>query len=291
MTYIQNLSFSESPLYFAYRRQTIGNEQFHGTFHAHQGVEILFVHEGKGTLIVDQQSYEVTAGMLCVFQPYQLHHIQVSPDTPFIRSIVHFEPYLYESYFERWPKLLTFFKQMHTSKLPAPCIYNISEPEPLLSLFPSLEEKIPTLAKKDELEEFSLFLVAFFRALRQIWERSDVQFDSGHTRHKHQAERILGWLEGHYTEPLRLEHMASELHLSPYHLSHLFKECTGSSISDYVTARRMQQAVMLLTSTEQSIAQIAENIGITNSSYFCKMFKSRMGSTPHQFRLQWQKQR
>lgn len=291
MSFMQNLSISESPLYFTYRRQTIGTDQFHGTFHAHKGVEILFVHEGQGILIVDQKSYEVTAGMLCVFQPYQLHHIQMNPDIPFIRSIVHFEPFLYESYFERWPSLLAFFKQMHTSKLPTPCIYNIGEPASLLSLFPSLHEKIPSLSKNDYVEEFSLFLIAFFRAFRQIWERSEVQFDSGPTRHKHQAERILGWLEGHYTEPLRLEHMASELHLSPYHLSHLFKECTGNSISEYVTARRMQQAVMLLTSSEQSIAQIGEAIGISNCSHFCKTFKIRMGSTPHQFRLQWQKQR
>lgn len=290
MTYFIN-SFSEIPLYFAYRRRTFGHEQYHGTFHAHQGVEILFIHEGEGTLIVDQQSYKVAAGTLCIFQPYQLHHIQMSPDTPFTRSIVHFEPSLYESYFERWPGLLAFFKQMYTSNLPAPCLYDMGDTEPLLSLFPSLSEKLPTLPKQDYLEEFSLFLIAFFRAFRQLWARSQAQFASGTARHKHQAERILTWLESHYTEPLRLEHMASELHLSPYHLSHLFKECTGSSISDYVTARRMQQAVMLLTSTELAISQIAEHIGITNTSYFCKTFKNRMGSTPHQFRLQWQKQR
>ncbi|NQX70273.1 helix-turn-helix transcriptional regulator [Paenibacillus alba] len=290
MTYIQNLGLNEMPLYFTHRRQTIGSAQYQGTFHAHQGVEILFIHEGQGTLIVDQKSYEVTAGMLCIFQPFQLHHIQMNAEQPFIRSIVHYEPSLYEPYFDKWPSLLAFFKHMYTNKLPAPCLYAIGEPEPLLSLFPSLEEKLPDLPRQDYLEEFSLFLIAFFRAFRTIWERSEIKRSvAGPTRIKHQAERILSWLEGHYTEPLRLEVMASELHLSPHHLSHLFKECTGGSISDYVAARRIQQAVMLLNATDLSIAQIGETIGLSNTSYFCKMFKNHMGSTPHQFRNQRQK--
>ncbi|TXK74379.1 AraC family transcriptional regulator [Paenibacillus sp. N3.4] len=293
MTYIQNIGLNEIPLYFTYRRKSEGNEQYQGTFHAHQGIEILFVHEGKGTLIIGQKSYELRAGMICVFQPFLLHHIQVemNPSTPFVRSIVHFEPSLYETYFEKWPSLLAFFKHIHTSKLPSPCIYDLGESQQLLSLFQSLEERLPSLSKNDYFEEFSLFLIAFFRAFKPLWERNEVQLSTGTTRKPHQAERILGWLEEHYTEPLRLEHMGSELHLSPYHLSHLFKECTGSSISDYVTARRMQQAVMLLSSTDQSTAQIGENIGITNCSYFCKMFKKQMGITPHQYRKQWQKKR
>ncbi|WP_325176666.1 AraC family transcriptional regulator [Paenibacillus alkalitolerans] len=32
------------------------------------------------------------------------------------------------------------------------------------------------------------------------------------------------------------------------------------------------------------ISLIAEEIGITNCSYFCKFFKTRMGVTPHQYR-------
>ncbi|CAN7229092.1 AraC family transcriptional regulator [Paenibacillus sp. LjRoot153] len=290
MPYVQNnIGMNIFPLYFTYQRQTIGTEQYQGTFHAHQGIEILIVHEGHGTLIVDQKSYEVTSGMLCVFQPYQLHHIQMDPEKPFVRSIVHYEPSLYESYFEQWPKLLAFFKHMHTSKLHAPCLYELRETDQFHLLFESLNKKLPFLGKQDELEEYSLFLIAFFRSFMPLWEQREGQIHSGTTRKSHQAERILSWLEEHYTEPLRLETMSADLHLSPYHLSHLFTECTGTSISDYVTARRLQQAVKLLTSTDQTVARIGEAIGVTNCSYFCKMFKSQIGVTPHQYRKQWQK--
>jgi len=83
--------------------------------------------------------------------------------------------------------------------------------------------------------------------------------------------------------------MAKSLHVSPYHLSHLFKEATGISISEYIATRRIHQAILLLTTTKKPISLIAEQIGLTNSSYFCKLFKSRMGITPHQYRIQWTK--
>lgn len=288
MTYIQSLDLNRSLLDFAYKRKSTGKDQYQGTFHAHQGIEILVIHEGKGTLILNQKSYEVASGTLCVFQPYQLHHVQMDmqPQTPFVRTVLHFEPSLYEAYFHKWPSLMAFFKHIHTSKLPQPCLYNLDEPDQFHALFQSLERKRSTLSKKDELEEYSLFILQFFHAFKSIWEQSSGQISPSSTRKVHQAERILVWLEGHYTEPLRLKQMAAELHLSPYHLSHLFKECTGSSISDYVTARRMQQAMKLLTSTDQAVARIGEAVGVTNCSYFCKLFKTHFGVTPHQYRKQ-----
>lgn len=292
MPYVENIGTNaiKMMIYFSCQRKTVGTEQYQGTFHAHQGIEVLIVHEGHGTLIVDQKSYEIIPGMLCVFQPYQLHHIQMDPETPFVRSVVHFEPSIYEAYFEHWPRLSAFFKHIHTSTLQTPCLYELGETEQFLVLFQSLAKKMPILSKQDELEEYSLFLVALFRSFMPLWEQHEGQSRSGATRKTHQAERILGWLEEHYTEPLRLELMSAELHLSPYHLSHLFTECTGASISDYVTARRLQQAVKLLTSTDQTVARIGEAIGVTNCSYFCKMFKSQLGVTPYQYRKQWQKQ-
>lgn len=290
MTYIHNVNLRDIPLYFAYRRTGSEAEQYQGTFHAHQGVELLFIHQGKGTLIVDQKRYDVTGGMLCIFQPYQLHHVQMelSPDTPFIRSIVHFEPSFYEAYFEQWPALHAFFKLLHTSKLPQSCICQLGEPGPFDSLLQSLDETLPKLSKNEYFEEFSLFLISFFRVLKPLWEQQKAQSFTGLTRKPHQAERMLEWLERHYKQPLRLDHMARELHLSPYHLSHLFKACTGSSISDYAAARKIQQALLLLTATDHSVARIAEEFGITNSSYFCKLFKNHMGVTPHQYRKKWQ---
>ncbi|WNR46083.1 helix-turn-helix domain-containing protein [Paenibacillus roseipurpureus] len=58
--------------------------------------------------------------------------------------------------------------------------------------------------------------------------------------------------------------------MSSYHLSHLFSEATSTSISLYVSARRVQQACFLFNKETILISGIAED-------YFCKLFKELMG--------------
>jgi len=271
-------------LHYAYLRKSTGTDWFKGTFHAHRGLEVLIVHEGKGKLIVDQKSYELTPGTLCVFQPYQLHYLQaeMSEETPFVRSIIQFEPLMYEAYFEKWPSLFTFYKRLLTSKLPSPCLYNLDEADQFHSIFQIWENR-----KRTNEEEFSLFLVAFFYQLKSVWERYQDQVEISATRTPSQVEHILEWLEARYTEPLSLNKIANELHLSPYHISHRFKEWVGITLSEYLNERRLQEAVKLVTTTNHTVAQIGEMIGLESCSYFCKIFKKKFGLSPHQYRKKW----
>ncbi|WP_211745611.1 AraC family transcriptional regulator [Paenibacillus sp. Marseille-Q4541] len=289
MSSLQSIDLHRYPLYLAYRRSSVSPDHFKGVFHAHQGLELLFIHQGSGHIILGQKSYEITAGMLCVFQPFQLHHVKVnmSTDIPFIRSIVHFEPAVYEPFFEKWPALKQFFTHLHAHQLTSPCIYGLDESSDLFSLISDMQERLTHLIKANDVEEFSLFLIVLFRSLKTQWKMHGNSSLPAITRRSHQAEAMLRWLEQHYKEPLRLEHMADELHFSPYHLSHIFKATIGGSISEYVAARRVQEAIKRLTSSDDTIAQISEELGITSPSYFCKMFKEHMGDTPHQFRKKW----
>ncbi|MDQ6419121.1 AraC family transcriptional regulator [Paenibacillus sp. LHD-117] len=291
MPAIQPLDLNRFPLYFVYKRKSVSEEQFKNIFHAHQGIELLLVHEGMGTLIVNQRSYDIRPGTVCVFQPYQLHDVRmnVSESQPFVRSIVHYEPAHYESYFDKWPNLQSFFKHLHKGKLHSPYRFGPEAMERLSEILLGLDERIPALSKDRYFEEFSLFLLVFFRMFMQVWEQKQPD-ESGlrETRTPHPAEKIMEWVERHYREPLRLERMSKELHLSAHHLSHLFKENTGSSITDYWTAKRMQQAVLLLLSGDSPVARIAEEVGIANCSHFCKQFKTHFGETPYRYRKRWQ---
>ena len=284
MTSHVNTEITEGPLYFAYKRVSADN-QHKETFHSHPGTEILLIHQGQGTMIAGNASYAIRPGMLCIFQPFQLHHLKLdySGNQRFERSIATFEPLMFESYFEKWPALYAFYKYMSFSILPSPCIYGVEESHELVSVFRTMRQKLP-LQKAEQFEEISLFLVMLFRSLKPLWQNRQTPVTPVHPRKNQHVEHILGWIEHHYAKPFQLEQLAKELHLSTFHLSHLFKEATGISISEYIAVRRMHQAVLLLTSTDKPIARIAEEIGITNSSYFCKLFKSRMGTTPHQYR-------
>ncbi|MBD2868650.1 AraC family transcriptional regulator [Paenibacillus arenilitoris] len=288
MTVVRQADLWNVPLYFAYRRIN-RNDEHKETFHSHQGTEILYVHQGEGTMVVNHTRYELRPGMLCVFQPYQLHHLRLeyAGGSAFERSLAIFEPAMFDAYFAQWPALHAFYKHLCQDRLSAPCIYGLEEADELELAFRSMHERYPSLSKKDQFEEISLFLVALFRCLKPLWQKRTAQAPPLGARKTHQAEKILEWIESHYAEPFRLDAMAGELHLSPYHVSHLFKDATGVSITEYIAARRVHQAVLLLTTTKKPIALVAEEIGMANVSYFCKFFKARMGATPHQYRKRW----
>lgn len=280
-----------NPLYLTYRRSSTPADHFKGVFHAHQGLELLFIHQGSGHIILGQKSYPISAGMLCVFQPYQLHHVKIlnNEDTPFIRSIVHFEPAIYEHYFEKWPALKKLFTHLRLHRLTTPCIAGLEDNCEIFSHIADMEKRLPVLLAADSLEECSLFLIVLFRLLKLRWDQHEVSSSHGIARDTHLAEAMMQWLEQHFKEPFRLEQMAEDLHFSPYYLSHLFKTSVGGSISEYIAARRVQEAVVRLTTSDDSVAQISQELGISQSSYFCKLFKEHMGETPHQFRKLWRK--
>ncbi|WP_316252456.1 helix-turn-helix transcriptional regulator [Bacillus sp. YC2] len=72
------------------------------------------------------------------------------------------------------------------------------------------------------------------------------------------------------------------------HLSRLFVSETGVSYSEFVRHERVKQAASLLKSTDLSIKQIAEEVGLT-IHYFMRVFKAKMGSSPGQFRSLYKK--
>ncbi|WP_240941234.1 AraC family transcriptional regulator [Paenibacillus sp. HB172176] len=282
-------SFSEMPLYFAYKRCSVNNEH-RETFHSHPGIEILFIHQGRGTMIVNNISYEIRPGMLCVFQPNQLHHVKLdySQGECFERSIAIFEGTMFDAYFENWPGLHSFYRFIQLGELSSPCLYELQDPRLLEGLFQDMHKRFPKMQEADKQEEISLFLVPLYRCLKQEWgSLNEPAARYPASRRNRQAEFILNWIEDRYTEPYSLDEMARSLHLSSFYLTHLFKEATGISISEYIATRRVHQAALLLTTTNKPVSLVGEEIGLTNSSYFCKLFKSHRGITPHQYRKRW----
>lgn len=90
------------------------------------------------------------------------------------------------------------------------------------------------------------------------------------------SEKIMNWIEAHYKEPFDLEHLSNELHLSKSYISRSFKRETGSSLTEYLTIRRIKEACQLLEMTNKSIELIGESLGFKSVSYFIQLFKNSL---------------
>ncbi len=92
------------------------------------------------------------------------------------------------------------------------------------------------------------------------------------------------YINEHYQENITLSSVADYLHMNASYVSSLFKMKTDVSFTQYLTEIRIQNALLLVTTTQKSAAQISELVGYSNPNYFIKVFKKVTGSTISEYR-------
>lgn len=97
-------------------------------------------------------------------------------------------------------------------------------------------------------------------------------------------ERVLEFIKYHYAEPITIEDMRKDIHISRYHFIRLFRRITGVTPYQYLTNYRINISKTLLRSTDKTVAEIAENSGFLDTSNFIVQFKKHTGQKPLQYR-------
>lgn len=80
-----------------------------------------------------------------------------------------------------------------------------------------------------------------------------------------------------------LDDVAGELFISPNYLRQLFKQETGQTFVEYLTAQRMQHARVLLGNPEMKVNVAAEQCGYADARYFSVVFKKFFQQTPSEY--------
>lgn len=96
---------------------------------------------------------------------------------------------------------------------------------------------------------------------------------------------VIDFIQKNYTKNLTIADIAEAAYLSPSRLAHVFKEQTGQTIIEYLNRIRINQAKLLLSTTDENCTQICFQVGYNNQSYFNRIFKKVTGVTPKNFRL------
>lgn len=255
-------------------------------FHAHQGMELLLVHQGSGQIIAGDQLVHAGPGSLLLFQPYQLHKIHMNADAPYERSVFLFEPATLDARLTAFPSLQRFFRVLWQSELPVQHFpLGELESEAKLTLA-SCAQAIQAADPEQRLEELSLTAIVLLRLLRRAFPAVAAELTSlaARPRSMGYAEQAIQWIEAHFAEDFQLGRLADELYVSPSYISRLFHQETGATLTEYITVRRLREACILLAATELPVREIALRIGLTNMPYFGRLFRRNFGMTPMEYR-------
>ncbi|RFM26258.1 helix-turn-helix domain-containing protein [Deminuibacter soli] len=81
-----------------------------------------------------------------------------------------------------------------------------------------------------------------------------------------------------------VKYFASQLNISPKYLSDLLSRYTGKTTQEHLHLQLTEKAKSLLWGTNQSISEIAYGLGFEHPSHFTKMFKTKTGLSPREYR-------
>ena len=83
---------------------------------------------------------------------------------------------------------------------------------------------------------------------------------------------------------LSVSEVAKEVNVCPDYLTRLFKKEVGESVITFINKKRIEASIKLLNTTTLPIQVIGDMVGITDTSYYNKLFKKQIGMSPKQYR-------
>ncbi|MCG9730073.1 helix-turn-helix domain-containing protein [Shewanella sp. Isolate13] len=81
-----------------------------------------------------------------------------------------------------------------------------------------------------------------------------------------------------------VDELANRLAISRRQLDRQFKDCFGQTAREYWAEMRLQHLYWRLVNSDHSLSFLADEVGIADVSYLCKVFRKRFGKSPNSLR-------
>ena len=100
------------------------------------------------------------------------------------------------------------------------------------------------------------------------------------------ASQIDDYIHAHIDEPISVSELCRHFGIAKNRLYAIAHESFGMAVGDYIIKARIAEAKRLLTTTDLSVGEISQRVGIRDYNYFTKFFKMNVGMPPLRYRKQ-----
>lgn len=268
---------------FQHYYMTAANGPIFVPYHWHKELEIILAYEGEAELLIDGKKYRFSQDDIYFINPGQLHQIRNLTDAC-----------TYYAYVFSLDSLSLQDKMTTSSRViqrlgrellfplclrPGDRLYRRIADE-IRQIIQTNEEQIPgyELITSACLYKIIGYLISCDRFVKA--PAADSAFDLQQAAHR----RLVEYLQTHYGAPIRIKDVASIVHVSEQYFSTYFSNLFGMTFTNYMNQYRIEQACVLLLTTDQTVTEIGCLTGFRNTSYFIKKFKEYLGVTPYTYR-------
>lgn len=237
--------------------------------HMHEDIEIIYVTDGTVEVGVGQELYHMEKGDFAIVFPNVIHHYQVF-DPGKNKAI-----YLF---------LTPSFSKNHYDKL-----MKYSPDYPIIKKEKLHTDVVHTVKSMVNLKDCNSMLVQAYMEIILAHVFSEMHMvDKEAVGGDDLIYKTVEYVAKNFKEEITLDKMSFDLCVSKYVLSRLFAKTFHCNFNRYINNVRLNHAVVLLESTQDSIINIWLDAGFESQRTFNRVFKERYKITPKEYRMQKQ---
>ena len=235
--------------------------------HSHDDLEIGMLLEGSLTLHLERETFLLQKGEIYLINRHQVHSFARTTSENLILAFqIHTEFYKNINYALEF---LHFESNIiHSGRLHGIILESLRECA--VCYFSS--------TPYHDLKCASIMLDVLFRLVQSTHcnVRTEKEFSSA-CRNAMRLNRMISFINEHYTGKISLRDIADLENISQYHASHFIKNALGVSFQEYLNQIRFAHALQLLQTTDLHILDICMETGFSSSRYLNQMFRKNFG--------------
>lgn len=262
---------------FALYHMHYENQSVLSELHWQDDTEIIHVTGGEIKITVDGAFYHLCEGDLICINPGQIHCLYGS------------DTYSdYDVFIFPWEHLLFYHADhdQHEYLLP------LSDKKYGLPTFFANHEVVRNLMLKaiESLRQhppgYEIMVKALLLQMLCVLIQNNELVTVSLTRQDETCKSILNYIHDHYSEKLTIRELSGKMGISRTYFSSFFSTHFHQGFAEYLINYRIEKSCIMLSTSTQSIAEIAQVCGFHSSSHFIRNFKKKKGITPSVFRNQ-----
>lgn len=247
------------------------------SYHWHVEYEIIRILQGSLSVTLDEKSFTAEVGDV-IFVHSGILHSGIPEDcvyqcivfdinaflklntvcAEYMQKIIHQEIMIYHHFSSKYPKIL----------------------DAVSSFFQAMLEKRPGY-EMIVIGQFYHFFGLIFSNHYYLESMPKARRDYKRIL---QLKQVVDFIEKNYTSPITLQQLSASVSMSPKYFCRFFSEMTHQTPMDYLNRQRIEQACYQLSTTNDSITEIAYQNGFNDLSYFIRTFKKYKGITPGKYK-------